>query len=205
MAVHQKIVNTEAKIKSAFIFLVNQNGLEKLNVKNITTYARINRSTFYAHYVDKFELIERYESQILTDIQAILRNNLTNTMRYQDPKTNNLQIYPIFNLVLNYIYDQFDLIKALLGPKGDPQLEVQIKQMLLEVINADLYHVKGTTKMTPLIPNSYAHEIVLAGLFDIVKFWLSQSEPDTPQQVADIIARTRFMSPYDLLGIESKR
>jgi hypothetical protein len=77
--------------------------------------------------------------------------------------------------------------------------------MLLEVINADLYHVKGTTKMTPLIPNSYAHEIVLAGLFDIVKFWLSQSEPDTPQQVADIIARTRFMSPYDLLGIESKR
>jgi AcrR family transcriptional regulator len=172
MAVHQKIVNTEAKIKSAFIFLVNQNGLEKLNVKNITTYARINRSTFYAHYVDKFELIERYESQILTDIQAILRNNLTNTMRYQDPKTNNLQIYPIFNLVLNYIYDQFDLIKALLGPKGDPQLEVQIKQMLLEVINADLYHVKGTTKMTPLIPNSYAHEIVLAGLFDIVKFWL---------------------------------
>lgn len=202
---HHKATNTEAKIKSAFVFLVNHRGLEKLNVKDITMFAHINRSTFYAHYVDKFALIDHYETKIINDIQSIIRENLADTMKYQSPTDPTMQICPIFNQVLDYISHDFDLIKALLSSNGDSNLEIRIKQMLQDVIDTDLFRVKGTTKMTKLIPNSFAKALVVDGIFDIAKVWLAQTDPYPPKTVADVVTKTRFMSPYDLLGIDDKK
>lgn len=67
-----------------------------------------------------------------------------------------------------------------------------------------MYRVKKSTQMTSLIPGGYARALLIDGLLDIVKIWLAQDDPDSPKKVANIVARTRFMSPYDLLGIKGQ-
>ena len=54
-----RIAKTEELIQNSFIFLLQQNSIEKLTVKEICTFAKIGRSTFYAHYTDKFDLLEQ--------------------------------------------------------------------------------------------------------------------------------------------------
>lgn len=63
MTTHAKVTKTQQKIKEAFIYLIHTKGFERLTISDITKYAHINRSTFYAHYQDKFDLIQFFEQE----------------------------------------------------------------------------------------------------------------------------------------------
>lgn len=49
---------TRTLIEQAFTDLVNEKGFQALSVQDITEKAGINRATFYAHFPDKFALLE---------------------------------------------------------------------------------------------------------------------------------------------------
>lgn len=199
MATHQKIVNTERKIKQAFIYLGNTKGLDKLTVSDVTKYAQINRSTFYAHYEDKIALTRHFEDQILNEMHTVMDTNLAETMIYQRADDENLHTYPAVTQMIQFIYQEFELIKVLIA---DAQFYDAVKERLRQIIDRDLYMVKGSTRMSTRLPDNYAHEIVLSGILSVIQVWLSQGNPETPEEISDIIMRTRYMSPYQLLGID---
>lgn len=201
MTVHQKVAQTEEKIRRAFIYLVETKGVDHITVSDITKYAKINRSTFYAHYQDKFAMVDHFENQILNDIRKIMKANLADTMQYQNVAVDKPQTYPVVDKIIQYINRNFDMIRALLGPKGDGQLEERVKLLLTKIIDADLFRLKGRTGMTTKIPDNFAHEIIVSGLMSIIKVWLAGGNPESPAIISDIIMKTRYMSPFDLLGI----
>ncbi|WP_243673985.1 TetR/AcrR family transcriptional regulator [Lentilactobacillus kisonensis] len=176
--------------------------IDQIKISDITKYAKINRSTFYNHYQDKPGMVTHFENQILNDIRQLMKNNLADTMQYQDPSSGNPQTYPVVDKIIQYINQEFDLIRVLLGPNGDNRLEEKIKDLLTEIIDADLYRLKGTTKMTNQLPDNFAHEIIVSGLMSIIKVWLSEGNPESPSEISAIIMKTRYLSPYELLGID---
>lgn len=201
MTTHAKVTKTQQKIKEAFIYLIHTKGFERLTISDITKYAHINRSTFYAHYQDKFDLIQFFEQESIQALQGIITNRLAAAMVSPENGPETMVTYDAIRKMLHYIGDNFDLLRALIGPGGDPHFVDEMKKILRSIIDADLYQVKGNTKMTTVIPDNYAHEIVVGDIANIVTFWLSQDNPESPDEVADIIMKTRFMSPYELLGI----
>jgi len=198
-------INAETKIQAAVIQLIQTKGFGRLTVTDIIKLAHINRSTFYLHYQDKFDLLKRYEDQLLTDIDRNLINNLTQTMQFQPQGQTTPQIYPVVTKIVTYIWDNFALIQALLSPNGDPHFEPQLRALLAQTIDTDLYLVKGVPQLTNAIPEKYARELVVAGIFDIIKVWLQQLEPETPPEIAAIIMKTRYLNPYSLLGLTQKQ
>lgn len=48
---------TREKIKQAFFQLLKEKPFHTITVKDISKYARVNRSTFYAHYKDIYQLL----------------------------------------------------------------------------------------------------------------------------------------------------
>lgn len=63
-----RIEKTKHSIYNAFIKLRSQKPLERITVKEICELARINKSTFYAHYTDIYDLSEHIESEIISDV-----------------------------------------------------------------------------------------------------------------------------------------
>lgn len=57
-----------ARMEQAMLELMNQTPFEKITVRLICERAGVNRSTFYAHYADIYDMIERME----TDLQKEL-------------------------------------------------------------------------------------------------------------------------------------
>lgn len=199
---NQKIINTKEAIKKALIAAIQQKGLTHFSVTDITKLAHINRSTFYLHYLDKFDLIDFYKNKIITDINQLINQNISESMTYQDVSANNFKTYPAIKLVVNYVYSDFDLFAALLGPNGDPYLEIQLKKLISNLILADLKRVKGNTEMTKYLPHKYALEIMVSEFFAIIELWLVQSEPEKPEEIVDIIMKSRYLSPFDILGLK---
>lgn len=64
-----RMEKTERAIKNAFLELRAKRPLEKITVKELCALAQINKSTFYAHYQDIYDLSEKLQMET---VQAVL-------------------------------------------------------------------------------------------------------------------------------------
>lgn len=63
-----RVEKTENAIKNAFLELRSKKALEKITVKELCENAKINKSTFYAHYQDIYALSDALEEEVVKNI-----------------------------------------------------------------------------------------------------------------------------------------
>lgn len=63
-----RAIRTRKLLVDAFQQLIRIKNFEQITVKDITELATVNRATFYAHFVDKFEMLDEVLGQQLKDI-----------------------------------------------------------------------------------------------------------------------------------------
>ena len=93
----QRNTETRGLIKEAFTVLMKEKGFQTLTVSDITRKAGINRGTFYLHYVDKYDLLEKLEEDLLDDLTEILLKKYDN--HFDNPK----EISP-YQAILSALY-----------------------------------------------------------------------------------------------------
>lgn len=54
----RRVQRTQQILKQAFIEVVNEKGFPAISIQDITDRANVNRGTFYAHFTDKYTLLE---------------------------------------------------------------------------------------------------------------------------------------------------
>ena len=59
-----RVKRTRNLILSAFESLLAEKGFETISVQDVTDKAEINRATFYKHFVDKYDLLDKSISQM---------------------------------------------------------------------------------------------------------------------------------------------
>lgn len=52
------MTQTKQSLINAFVTLVNEKDFEKITISDLTRGAKVNRATFYAHFNDKYELLD---------------------------------------------------------------------------------------------------------------------------------------------------
>ncbi|AGK54444.1 TetR/AcrR family transcriptional regulator [Bacillus sp. 1NLA3E] len=58
-----RILRTRKLIMDAFIELSMKKDFKNITIKDITTAATVNRATFYSHFIDKYDLLEKVISE----------------------------------------------------------------------------------------------------------------------------------------------
>lgn len=81
-----RIIKTKESIKEAFQCIIKEKNFSKITVTNIIEKARINRSTFYKYYEDKYELRDVLLSETLTDFSNKIDLSLFNFEDYEKLK-----------------------------------------------------------------------------------------------------------------------
>jgi len=59
-----RYIRTRKSIMDAFIKISDKKDFKDITIKDITTEAMINRATFYYHFVDKYDLLEKVLSEV---------------------------------------------------------------------------------------------------------------------------------------------
>ena len=70
-----RIIKTKNLLYSTLIALLKDYTFEEIKVSDICNKALINRSTFYAHYSDKYELLSSFIQDIKEELPSKLRSN----------------------------------------------------------------------------------------------------------------------------------
>lgn len=79
-----RVIKTRNALYNTLVELMKEKSFEEIKVSDICNHALINRSTFYSHYNDKYELladaIDELKNSLTTELSK--NKNITNTKEY---------------------------------------------------------------------------------------------------------------------------
>lgn len=159
-----RVRRTRKLLQQAFIELTVEKGFAALTVRDITERAMVNRSTFYRHYLDKYDLLEEYLNEIY---------ELTASPDVPGP----------LNL-LKHIQQFADFYRVMLGPKGDPLFTQRFRQ------NTEKRFRSSSTKVLPepgadALPVDLRLSCIAYAGLGATTWWLEQEQPCSPEQLTE--------------------
>ncbi|MBS4750521.1 TetR/AcrR family transcriptional regulator C-terminal domain-containing protein [Carnobacteriaceae bacterium zg-ZUI78] len=170
----QRHTETKTLIKKVFTTLLLKHDFETITISMITREARINRGTFYLHYLDKYDLLEQLKQE--------LTSNLFNIILIDNPNEHTIDI---IIEALTYLKKNFDFIYAL-SMNQSVHLAIEIRKFLEELLKvAPVLHQKISQYKS--LPFLYAKEVFFSSMEAIILYWIKTGANETPQEMAQIL------------------
>lgn len=73
----RRIKRTKMLLQNALVDLMLEKAVDKISVKELTQKADVNRSTFYLHYLDIYDMLEQMENEVVETIQGFFHDFFT--------------------------------------------------------------------------------------------------------------------------------
>ena len=94
----------------------------------------VNRSTFYRHYLDKYDLLEKIEDRLLGDLQAYYQEVLESACLFKLEKDFKVGDYIHEKQNLFYFFEPYlEDLAILLGPNGSLTSSSRLQEALREI------------------------------------------------------------------------
>ncbi|MCH3922058.1 TetR/AcrR family transcriptional regulator [Limosilactobacillus sp.] len=186
---------TEYQIQKTFVKLVNQKGFRHTTVGDIAKMAHINRATFYAHYLDKYDLLDSLEETTINVIRKILKETtFANDEQESWQAVLQKNQYLVFKQLANYLYSNRPLILALFQ---DVNFRNEVQKVLIAETNARRKRIG--LSFNDELPREYAEELIITSFLGIIIQWLKKKRPESPNDFAGTLLKCAQLLPLQLL------
>ncbi|OQR57168.1 TetR/AcrR family transcriptional regulator [Bacillus sp. CDB3] len=192
-----RVIKTQRAIKNTFIQLIEEVGFEKVNVRKLIERAEVNRSTFYLHYQDKYDLLNKIEEELLEGLkQIIMDTTLTKTVEQNSTSDSRLEK---MNKVAYYLFDNKKIIRLLTSDKGDPIFLSKIGGIFESI------WIDKKVVIIPNIPKRYAFAVLAGMLTNLIGEWIRSDFEETPEQFSQIAVYMTKELPKSLVAKYEKK
>lgn len=132
-----RVQKTKKAITNAFLTMATQKPIEKITVTDIVTEAQINKSTFYAHYRDIYDLMDALSNDAISSVVSGM-HYLANM--FEDPHAFFLDMYDALSICQNDNIQPFSSGNM----KFSQQLSAALNAKAIEQgLQPDNYHYVG--------------------------------------------------------------
>lgn len=172
-----RVQRTHKLILDALIELTIEKGFSSVTISDITKHAKINRATFYRHYQDKFDLLDKYAQAVYELLDAPSEGELSLSLTN---KSSTPQMVPGLVRMFEHIRANARFYRAMLGENGDPAFTEKIRQYI---------HLR----IQRWLPEGLLKDKTLLGLYlscsssgsiGTVLWWLEHEMPYSPEEMA---------------------
>ena len=184
-----RVHRTRTLIRQAFMELTVEKGFAALTVRDITKRAMMNRSTFYRHYLDKYDLLEAY----MDEMYALVEDRAGERQPHEAPS----------NLIdlLKHIQQFADFYRAMFGAIDDPFFDQRLRQkteqwMLACFTQMHAARVEGADAP----PIDLINNVTASAGCGAITWWLEQDNPSSPEQLAQWLNKLL----YDLSSFQGQ-
>ena len=108
---NRSVRNTKARIRRAFLELMQEKQYTKISVQELSEKAEINRATFYLHYKDVYDLIDQIENEFMLQVSEALKH--IGREQYVPGQ------HPQHTAVFKVMNQNLDLCSILMSKNGD--------------------------------------------------------------------------------------
>ncbi len=165
---------TRKVLKESLITLLADKPISAVTVKEVCEKADINRSTFYTHYSDQYDLLEKIEEEITEDMA-----NYLNRYSYMIEE----ESIQLTQKILEYITDNKIVFRTLLNRNASPTFEKHMmkltRQFMMNNWRAGSHVKEGDSK--------YLSTFVISGAIHVIKDWIENDMDKLPEEMALMI------------------
>ena len=168
---------TETLILNGLTTLLQQKSIKEITVRELADLVDINRSTFYLHYTDIYDLLEQTEQRLLKQFTDAVDEKFSANLGPNE-------FFQFLDCTFTILAENAPLCAALMGPNGDIAFLRTIEKLM---------HEKGMQALRAFTPRElpeqdlqYALSYFLAGCMGLVNAWLKNGCPEPPPHMAEI-------------------
>ena len=176
-----RVIKTKENIESHFIMLLNEYAFKDITVKMIVSECKINRSTFYRHYEDKYALITKITDKILKKYKKSVQPKLV-TVHPQNTK----EITQYFIPIIDFFYDY----KRILIPLGKNSLYIDLFENMFDFMNhtflkeiTSFYNINQNKMMIV----SYYSNVICSNVLTTMRWWHLENQELSKEEILDIL------------------
>lgn len=182
--VDRRITKTKKSLRESLTTLMQEKPVQNITVREIAEMADINRSTFYLHYQDVFDMVTQIQDDMFHDFNDVM-------MEIPEQPTEK-DFFLLTEEIFTVIQNNSDLVKVLLGKNGDTAFVEKLKNLVKErALNewSKLLHSGNQESF------DYYHAFIIAGYIGIIETWLKNGLQETPAEMAEITRNLIVNSP----------
>ena len=173
----RRIRRTRRQIRRALAQLMQQKSASEVTVKELVDLADINRSTFYLHYNDIFDLLAAVEEELFGELRAAVHTHPVSSFAQEGLAC----IEEVFSL----LYDNQEICAALVGPHGDMaflhRIEGMMEENVLQKLREDFPERRSSI--------DYGFAFCTTGAVGLIKHWLAGGCAEPPREMARLTHR----------------
>ena len=158
-------------IEKVFANLIQTKELSEISVTEICKLTNLNRTTFYANFIDVYDLADKFRERMEDEIKEVYKEEIENNNNTND-----------FLKLFKHIKENQIFYKTYLKLDTDTipiyQYDINLSKLLYNDEFID-YHI----------------EFFKAGLNAIIKKWLNNNCQETPEEIMHII-ESEYKSKY---------
>lgn len=165
----RRVQRTRQALRRALVDLIVEKGYERVTVQELADRANVGRTTFYAHYCDKNELLEKSVERLLDALQEQVGPAHSEGGRL-------LPVLPLFR----HVEENDRLVRAF----GSVELlQSTFQRQLAAVVEQRLESIE---EKRPLVewPHPVVAQYVAGALMALVWWWLRNRKPHTAEEMA---------------------
>ncbi len=182
-----RIVKTKKVLYESLMTLLKKQTFEDIKVSDICNNALVNRSTFYAHFNDKYDLL----SNFIDDLRITLSNELNENTDTSTPK----QYYiKMIDLLLHHIDERKDIYKAILINNRNSILV----DMFYDTVNKDILKHLETASFPNKnsIPDEVISKFYSSAVSNICIEWLKSEKKYSKSDIIKYLNKLIPDNPY---------
>nr|BBH86803.1 TetR family transcriptional regulator [Thermosporothrix sp. COM3] len=192
-----RIRRTHKFLQEAMIELITEKGFEAITVGDIVERAMINRTTFYRHYQDKYDLVARIFEEAV--------NHMVEDMKPLRKDSDPDEKVEIWHQFFEHVGAHARLYRAMLGKNGSPWFAARMREHITRLI-LEREQWKQQAASSQLLDPTMPPELPVMQLSHVligtVIWWLESEKNYTPGQVATWFWRFAFSGYLSAHGYE---
>ncbi|GLV12981.1 TetR family transcriptional regulator [Alicyclobacillus hesperidum] len=166
----RRIAKSRQAMKQALLELMEEKHFDQITVQDIADKADISRKTFYLHYVDKYDLLDRVIEESLEELRAFSESVCE------------MDWLPATEMCFQYLQNHYAFFSTMLTSKGAPYFRARFLAFEFEAFQEELRRTTGDRPgalqdvMIPFVVHAYV---------GIVEWWLANGMPYPPKVMAE--------------------
>lgn len=164
---------TRQALHQALIRLIVERGYDEITVGDIAEAADTGRSTFYAHFTDKDDLLRSAGSYLK---QVLVKEHEAEAERGDHPDD---RLLGFSQFMTAHLYEQRQIFHALMRGQGGPIFLDMIRDVLCEIVRKEL----PASSNGEALEREVAVQFVVGGYITVVTWWLRSGAKQDPSTV----------------------
>jgi AcrR family transcriptional regulator len=192
-----RVIRTRKLLREALIHLIPEKGYDEITIKDITDRATLNRATFYLHYRDKEDLLERGFEEIWDE--------LTRENPFPEAPGGTLSLDATRATVLRdfeHLGKHADFYKVMIGRHGVAHFIYRMQDYVYRSTEKRLKSLESV-RAPGGVPQEIVLQFVASAYVGLMHWWLENDMPFESGEMADLIVRLYSASLFEAMGLHT--